>query len=157
MFRYLFLSMLVVMLFACTRQEAKREVVYTPFLQEEATWADSMVFSMSLDEKIGQLFLFQPSIKDSLQRDSLIRLAQENRLGGVILEGLDLVNYFELIDSMQGLSRFPLFNASRLQVSFNNQFSDLTRFPNAATISAINDDTLKKAISNLSKYCTYRS
>lgn len=143
MFRYLSLSMLVVVLFACTRQEVKVEQVLTPFLHAEATWADSMVFSMSIDEKIGQLLLYQPQVTDSLQKDSLIRLVVEQRLGGMLLEDMELSGYLDLVDTLQRLSRVPLFNASRQPLSLHNQFSDLIHLPSAATISATGNDTLK--------------
>ncbi len=147
MLKYLSISILVVItLFACTRQELNYEIMHAPFLQEDQTWADSMVFTMSIDEKIGQLLIYQPSQTDSLQRTELFQLAIQNRIGGIVLEGMSLSEYLLTIDSLQQISRIPLFNASRKSVSHHNQFSDLKDLPSAATISAINNEATQDLI-----------
>ncbi|MFT5386079.1 MAG: beta-N-acetylhexosaminidase, partial [Saprospiraceae bacterium] len=147
MFRYIALiSMVVVILLACTKQKVTYVPSHAPFLRSTTSEADSAVLSMSTDEKIGQLLVFQPDLKDSFQIKNLIRLTAENRLGGVILEDLKLMDYISLIDTLQQVSRVPLFNASSNQVSLHNQFADITNLPLAATISAIANDTLRELI-----------
>ena len=147
MFRYISLISLIVTLLACTRQETNYIPQHAPFMQTSTSQADSVLLTMTIDEKIGQLLVFQPQLKDSLQVDTLIRLASDNRLGGVILEGLKLIDYISLIDSLQKVSGISLLNGSRNQISLHNQFTDITDLPSAATISAIDDDTLRNTIS----------
>lgn len=134
------------MLCACGKQEPATELPKVPFLQSSSPWVDSLLLTMSLEEKIAQLIVYQPQVGDSLQQDSLIRLVGQYTPGGVILQGIDFNGYFPLYDTLQEKSRIPLFNASREVVSLHNHFSDLPHLPTAATISAINDETLKQKI-----------
>ncbi len=144
--RFLLLFILILTLFACRRQEPAANLPKAPFLQSNSPWVDSVLLSMSVDDKIAQLLVYQPELEDTLQKNNLIRLVQNNSLGGVILQHLNLSDYLRLYDTLQSRSAIPLFNGTRELVSLHNQFADITDLPNAATISAINDDDLKQRI-----------
>jgi beta-N-acetylhexosaminidase len=146
MFKYLSILSLVVVMMSCTKQEVRYDSSKAPFLKSATSEADSSVLSMSIDEKIGQLLVFQPTLSNSILTENLIQVVKKNRLGGVILEGLTLMDYISLVDSLQHISKVPLFNGSRNQVSLHNQFTDVTNLPMAASISAINNDTLRELI-----------
>ncbi len=146
MFRYVILLSLAVLMLTCKRQELNYELLHAPFLQLATAEADSLLLTMSTDEKIGQLLIFQPKLQDSLDRAHLLTLTTESKLGGVILEDLKFLEYTFLIDSLQKVSKTPLFNGSRNLISLHNQFSDITNLPSPATISAIEDDSLKTRI-----------
>ena len=142
MYKYLSLLILVVGLFGCSRPEVAKEQILTPFLKIATTKIDSQLLQMSIDEKIGQLLIYQPELKDSSQLAEVLELGFNNRLGGVILEGLSLHDYVLTVDTLQAIARIPLFNGTREVLSLQNQFSDYTPLPSAATINAISDDSL---------------
>jgi len=144
--RYITLILLVVALLSCRREDLPFEQTHTPFLNSNTEWVDSMLLAMDVDEKIGQLILYQPTLQDSLQKDTLLALAQNKKLGGVILRDLALQEYLYMIDTLQGSTRIPLFNVCQDRVSLHNLFSDFTDLPSAMTIVANNSDTLLETV-----------
>src|SRR5690554_1078570 len=55
------------------------------FLQEKSTWTDSIVQTLSREEKIAQLIMIPVySNKDRVHEDSISRLVQEYKVGGLI-------------------------------------------------------------------------
>lgn len=113
---------------------------HAPFLKINASGMDSILLSLSLDERIGQLLFYQPLNLPEPQ--TLIAQTKAGKIGGVLLEGLLLPDYLNLRDTLMNVSPVPLFQATDQQVSLHNQFAELTSFPSATSIAAIEDDSL---------------
>src|SRR5690625_7396185 len=56
-----------------------------PYLSENETWGDSILESMSMEEKIAQLIMIPVySNRDKVYEDSIIQLVQEYQVEGLI-------------------------------------------------------------------------
>jgi len=149
MSKCLFILLLFSVILACNRQEFSGSTIHAPFLKGESTWADSMLLEMTLDEKIGQLFILQNDLSKEGSVDSLFKLSKNGQLGGIILEGLAIDQYVTIVDSLQKTLRFPLLTGTTQTLSLKNQFKDLKHFPLPATISAIQKDSLEDELQAL--------
>lgn len=116
-----------------------------PFLSTEDSWVDSTLVSLTLAEKLGQLFIIQSNSKNSTELNSLI---QNSHPGGILLTGVSVHTYITNINKIRRNSTIPLLEVSDQVLSIHNQFSNLPNLPNPATLSAIDDKSLHQSLQN---------
>lgn len=104
---------------------------------------------MSVEDRIGQLIVYQANLRDSSLNDSLYQLVGDGRIGGLLLENLPLARFLETTDSCRGLAQIPLLIGTREKVSLHNQFSDLDDLPLPATLAAIRSDSIRRQMAHL--------
>ena len=139
--------LIIGLFFSCKEKEVvPPPVVHVPFLKNNSAWADSLIQTMSVEEKLGQLIVLQTSLPDSLNRDSFYQWVAEGKIGGYLLDSLPLENFLAVQDSCKQLSTVPLFSGTDQKVLLNNQFTDLPVFPKLASISAIQSDSIEQLI-----------
>lgn len=111
--------------------------VELPF--QDANWVqvEAVLRTMTRDEKIGQLILWSPDLREESNRPGALRRAAKGRVGGLLLEQLEAGDFLELTDSFQQVSLLPMFVATQEKVSLHGQFSGLPVFPKPASIAAI--------------------
>lgn len=149
MLRALLILFTLTFLSSCFHQEEDRIVRNTPFLNVDHTKADSILRLMTLEEKIGQLIFLKTDFKNKNIKESAYQLVKNGSLGGVILEGLKVLEYVQVLDTLNSLSKIPLLNGTEEVVLLNNQFSDVVKFPLAPSIGAVQNDTIQKGLENL--------
>jgi beta-glucosidase-like glycosyl hydrolase/CubicO group peptidase (beta-lactamase class C family) len=105
-------------------------------------WADSIFDTMTLDEKIGQLFMITVDPGSSFHNQT-IKNINEQKIGGILFSGGDLNEEAESIDIYRKASRIPLF------IAFDGEWGlamrlkeDTPRFPKNIMIGAIQDNEL---------------
>ncbi|HHS95607.1 MAG TPA: hypothetical protein ENJ45_03380, partial [Phaeodactylibacter sp.] len=135
---------LVLALWSCHPREDGFEQIHAPFLQANTAWADSMLLEMTLDEKIGQLLILQS--RQYFPTDSLAHWVWTGNMGGYMPEGISLIDYVHLKDSLQSIARIPLMMGTAQTIALNNQFSDAPHYPLPITLSAIPSRKKKTAI-----------
>ncbi|MFK8005339.1 MAG: serine hydrolase [Saprospiraceae bacterium] len=104
---------------------------------------------MTLEEKIGQLIVLKTDFKNKNTKESVYQWVNQGILGGVILEKLEVLEYLEILDSLNLSSQIPLLNGTEEVVLLNNQFSDAVQFPLAPSIGAVQNDTIQKELEKL--------
>lgn len=149
MFRNLIIIAILCSIMACNRLPEEHEKIVAPFLQEESLWVDSLLKNMSLEEKIGQLVLLQVKSMDSLGLSEVIHLAEDQHLGGVLLDSFSLVEYADILEDLKCVSKVPLITGTSEQVSLNNQIRSAVDFPSPATIAAIKSDSIHQELEQL--------
>lgn len=136
--RIVFLTLVsVFLLWGCGDPLSDEDLSYTPFLQEEVPAVDSILATLSLEEKVGQLLMLKASAPDSIQQRQIIDLAGEGKVSGLFLEELSFSDFLTLVDSSRKASALPPFIGFSQQVALHNQFSDLTDVPAATTVRAL--------------------
>ena len=103
-------------------------------LSDDISWADSVLSTMSLDAKLGQLFIIKTNAVNSKKLDSLINPIQP---GGLLIKGTSLYKYITAKNAAQKTSQLPLLNLSDQSVSINNQLTDYDDLPSPAGLSSI--------------------
>ncbi len=120
-----------------------------PFLNEEGSWADSVLASLSLEEKLGQLLFFQSKDLPAKEKIQLYNMVALGRLGGLQFSDIPVKTYMNLMDSCQQLSKVPLLIGTAEQSLLNNQFSDLVHLPESGSLRQIVSDSLLGSIDQL--------
>jgi beta-N-acetylhexosaminidase len=107
------------------------------------------VEDLSLDEKIGQLFVvlghgvFMP--ESSLGYQELLRHVQVNHAGGVMWTMSNVYETAVLSARLQGASRVPLLMSADLESGMGMRFLDTTYWPWAMAVAATGDPALAEA------------
>ncbi len=116
-----------------------------PQIPTQDEWVDSVFNSLSLDEKIGQLFMIRAhSNKDKQYHEMVANDIRNNKVGGVCffqggpIRQIDLVNYY------QEISTTPLFVAIDGEWGISMRLDSVEKFPRQMTLGAIQDDSLIK-------------
>lgn len=125
----------------------------TPF-DNQHTQAKHLVQRMSRDEKIGQLFMIAAIASTDLNEqylrnnpnahpDNVKELIEKYHVGGIIFQGKGRVedqkkatNYF------QKVSKIPLLIGQDLEWGLSMRLIDMTRFPRAMTLGALQDNNI---------------
>ena len=101
---------------------------------------DSLLAEMTLDEKIGQLFItraygrFSNYREPDLQR--LKRLVKEYHIGGLIFSTGDVFNQAMLNNELQSITKFPLWITQDMEFGAAMRVSGTTRFTPAMGVAA---------------------
>lgn len=143
------LLLLIVLVTGC-KNDNDNFLPYTPpFLEIQDQFIDSLIQSMRIEDKIGQLLVLKSEKWDNEKSNACLRWVKEGIVGGLILNQLPLINFINTVDSANQLSNIPLFIGSEEQFLVNNQFSDISRIPDAYTFFALPNDTLKDRLKEL--------
>ena len=115
-------------------------------MQGDIKWVDSMLVNMTVEEKVGQLVFLNTKIDSSAQEDSLFKWVNQKQIGGLMMKGMEVDNFVRLVDTVQQISKRPLFIAADQESVLQNFFSDAYQFPNKSSFASIRSDSLQKAL-----------
>lgn len=115
----------------------------TTTIQSNTSWVDSTLNALTLEEKLGQLFIIQAQKELD---NHLLGKIQSIQPGGILLKHLSLHSYITSINRLRRNPSIPLLEVSDQTVSLHNQFTDLPNLPSSATLSAIENTPLKEAL-----------
>jgi beta-glucosidase-like glycosyl hydrolase/CubicO group peptidase (beta-lactamase class C family) len=106
-------------------------------------WADSVLSKMTLDEKIGQLFMVAAySNKDSNHVKQIIKLIEKYNIGGLIFFQGGPVRQANLTNLYQSKSKIPLMIGIDAEWGLRMRLDSTIRFPKQTTLGALQNDTL---------------
>ncbi len=136
-----YLGLFLLLLLQC---DVQKETVDngSPFLTIEPTEIQSLVADMSFEEKIGQLLILETTLGPELNEDSIYAYARNNQISGVILSGLDVIQYMRIVDNCTAFGKNSFVHGTRENVSICNQFANTQTFPSLAAIQACQNDSL---------------
>src|SRR5579871_5610955 len=99
--------------------------------------------ALSLDEKIGQLFIIPAcQLREEDHFEDLVRLIQEQKIGGILLKQGTAEGQRKLIQRLQSLASIPLLCVQDGEWGVGMRLSDVIQFPRNLTLGAIQDLTL---------------
>lgn len=115
--------------------------------KEAINWADSVFSNMTLEEKIGQLFMIAGySNRDANYEQELIGSVQKYHPGGVIFFQGDIKRQITLTNRLQAKSFLPLFIGMDAEHGLGWRLKDGMTFPRMQCVGAVRDDSLQIAI-----------
>lgn len=118
---------------------AKKEKTVKIDLKEKK-WVDSVYHQMTLEEKIGQLFMVAAySNKDSAHVYSIDRLIENHKIGGLIFFQGGPVRQAKLTNRFQAKSKIPLFIGIDAEWGLSMRLDSTYRYPWNMTLGAIQD------------------
>ena len=110
---------------------------------EQTKWVDSVYNQMSLDERIGQLFMVAAySNKDSVHNNSVEKLVANYKIGGLIFFQGGPKRQAKLTNRYQKKAKLPLFIGIDAEWGLAMRLDSVGRFPWNMTLGAIQDMNL---------------
>lgn len=112
---------------------------YYPQLQ----WVDSILNSMSVDQKIGQLFMVQAySNKDEKHEEFIKEMITKYHVGNLIFMQGTPQKQAELTNKYQALSKIPMLIGFDGEWGLDMRLKDTYRFPWNMTLGSVQNDQL---------------
>lgn len=111
--------------------------------QKAEKYADSLYQQLSLDEKIGQLYivaLYNNRGEEEIQK--IRNLVEKKKIGGLILMQDNAEKHIQLLNEFQGKSRVKMMIGIDGEWGLFQRFPVAHKFPWAMTLGAIQDNSL---------------
>ncbi len=109
----------------------------------EEYWIDRQLTEMTLDEKIGQLFMVAAySNKDAAHQQSIERLIKEQHIGGLIFFKGTPYKQAKQTNRYQSLAKVPLLISIDGEWGLDMRLDSTVRFPRQLILGAIQDNSL---------------
>ena len=106
----------------------------------QKAWVDSTYSSLSLKEKIGQLYMVQVfSNQDDTTMKSILNQIKKNHIGGLIYSQGGPVRQVLLNNKLQAASKVPLLIGMDAEWGLNMRLDSTYAFPWNMTLGAIKD------------------
>lgn len=113
----------------------------------QMTWVDATYNKMTLDEKIGQLFIADVwSGKEKLHTDKIKKLIKENHIGGVMFSKGGPYRQAKLTNEYQALSKTKLLITQDAEWGLSMRLDSTYAFPWNMTLGAIKNNELVEEV-----------
>ena len=113
------------------------------FLADSSTWVDSIMSTLSEEERIGQLFMVAAySNKSESHKNYIIRLIEDYKIGGLMFLQGGPLRQANLTNLYQSKTKTPLMIAIDAEWGVSMRLDSAIRFPWQMTLGAIQDTTL---------------
>ncbi|HUM52539.1 MAG TPA: glycoside hydrolase family 3 N-terminal domain-containing protein, partial [Chitinophagales bacterium] len=115
-----------------------------PFLQNpNNSWVDSIIKNMTLDEKIGQLFMVAAySNKDETSYQTIDKYIKDYKVGGLIFFQGTPQKQAELTNRYQAESKVPLWIGFDGEWGLGMRLDNTISYPRSLTLGAIDNPQL---------------
>ncbi len=115
----------------------------TPFYDQDYPWVDSLISKMTLDQKIGQLFMVAAySNKDAAHVQNIEGLIKNQQIGGLIFMQGGPVRQAKLTNNYQKLSKVPLLIGMDAEWGPAMRLDSVIAFQRQLTWGAMTNDSL---------------
>ncbi|MCH8904768.1 MAG: serine hydrolase [Bacteroidetes bacterium] len=117
------------------------DIVYPPFIDSSSLWVDSVFNSLSLDQKIGQLFMVAAySNKGDEHIEQLAGLIQQYHIGSLIFFQGGPSRQARYTNYLQSQSPIPLLIAMDAEWGISMRLDSVVSFPHQMAMGAIRDN-----------------
>lgn len=125
------------------KKQAEEQTVLPPFLAEESPWIDSLMATLTLEEKIAQLIMYPVySNRGEKHVQDIERLIKEYKIGGVIYMQGGPVRQVNLNNRLQALSNVPLLTSIDGEWGVKMRLDSVISFPRQMLLGAVQNDSL---------------
>ncbi len=108
--------------------------------EKQERWVDSVYNSMSLNQRVGQIFV--PKLNPetvAATKQSIARLVKDYGIGGLLFSRGTISQYATLTDYAQSLSAVPMLMTLDGEWGLAMRVKDIPKFPYNMTLGAIED------------------
>lgn len=106
-------------------------------------WVDSVYNQMSVEQRVGQLFIFTiaPQLHKANQ-NLLKKVVEDYQVGGLLFSGGEVANQVKLTNMAQGWASLPLMITFDGEWGLSMRLKDTPKFPRNMVLGSITDETL---------------
>lgn len=119
---------------------AQRKPTFLQHLHDP--WVNRLMNSMTLEQKVGQLFIAQAYSKDSQASARLLNEVKNDKVGGVIFMQGSVQNQVKITNELQKLSRIPLLICTDGEWGPGMRLKNYPDYPYQMTMGALENDSL---------------
>ncbi|GAB2770133.1 glycoside hydrolase family 3 N-terminal domain-containing protein [Salinimicrobium soli] len=142
-----FLSLLLVSLFFLQNAFSQSRPLIAEDHELQRKWVDSIYDQMSLEEKVGQLFMVDAFSSDPpAKADSIKKLIEQYHIGGIIFSTGGPVRQARLNNEFQNIAKVPLLIGMDAEWGLAMRLDSTYAFPWNMTLGAIQDDKLVEEV-----------
>ena len=110
---------------------------------QKSQWVDSIYNNMTLQEKVGQLFMVAAySNRNNAHTDYIKKMITNNHLGGLVFFQGGPVRQATLTNTYQSISKVPLMIGIDAEWGLNMRLDSTSRYPYNMTLGAISNDSI---------------
>ena len=120
--------------------------IYSDLKETEKKWVDSVYSSLSLEEKVAQLFINWVSPEQS-DFEQIRKLVEKDKIGGLIFSIGTTKSHIDWLNKFQSISKTPLLVSMDAEWGPSQRLSDVFAHPWNMTLGAIQDNSLVREIS----------
>src|SRR5690606_21350499 len=115
----------------------------------QVKWVEEKYNSMTLEEKVGQLFVVAAySNRDAAHEAEIENLVKNEAIGGLIFMQDLAVKQAELTNRYNKVAKIPLLIGMDAEWGLAMRLKEVKRFPWAMTVGAVDDNNLVKQMGN---------
>lgn len=130
-------------IFLCLLFTIKQTYSQPNFLKIDTVWVNQVFDSLTLDERIGQLFMVDAySSHDCEHQEKIEELISKYKIGGLIFFQAYPVTQAQMTNYYQSLSKVPLLVGFDGEWGLGMRLDSTTKFPYQMTLGAIQNDSL---------------
>ena len=112
-------------------------------IDAQKKWVDSTYNSLSLNDKVAQLFMVQVfSSQDAKTKSKIVKLVRDNHIGGLIYSKGGPVRQAQLNNELQSATKIPLLIGMDAEWGLSMRLDSTYAFPWNMTLGAIKDPKL---------------
>jgi beta-N-acetylhexosaminidase len=120
-----------------------RLIAPPPFLNASSHWADSVLSTLSVDERIAQLMMVAAySNKDAKHETEIEQMVRDRNIGGLIFFQGGPSRQAKLTNRYQAVAKTPLLLGMDLEWGLAMRLDSTLRYPRQMALGAIQDDAL---------------
>src|SRR5690606_29397191 len=123
----------------------------SPFYMDslQIKWVNEKYDSMTLEEKVGQLFIVAAySNRDAAHELEIEQLVKEENIGGLIFMQDDALKQAELTNRYNKVAKIPLLIGMDAEWGLAMRLKEVKRFPWAMAVGAVEDNKIVKEMGN---------
>ncbi len=144
--KHLFTSLFVLLFFSANAQQINPLIVKEDF-DNQKKWVDSIYTNLSLQEKVGQLFMVDVFSSDPASKtDKIKKLIKEQYIGGVIFSKGGPKRQAKLNNEFQAASNIPLMVAMDAEWGLAMRLDSTFAYPWNMTLGAIEDNKIVEKV-----------
>ena len=140
------ISCILVFIFGCVgylQAQFSPQNITKDLDKKAVKYADSLYAKLSMDERIGQLYIVALyTNKDQNHISGVRKLVEQERIGGIILMQDDAEQEIALVNEFQKKSRVPMLFGMDAEWGLYQRIKTAHKFPWAMTLGAIQDNNL---------------
>ncbi len=111
--------------------------------EDQKIWVDSVYNSLTIDQKIGQLFTIWVATKEGSEKmDEVAEIINKNHLGGLIFSLGNVKDQAIATNRFQSISKVPLLIGMDAEWGVGMRLDDAFSYPFNMTLGAIEDNSL---------------
>ncbi|GAA4281818.1 glycoside hydrolase family 3 N-terminal domain-containing protein [Gaetbulibacter aestuarii] len=153
--RHIFFLLLTLITFRISYAQNVSDPLRSEDVLAQEKWVDSVYNSLSLEEKVGQLYMVQVmSDQDQQTKNQVINTIRKYHIGGIIYSKGGPVRQAKLNNELQALSKTPLLIGMDAEWGLSMRLDSTFVFPWNMTLGAIqNNELIEQVGKHIGEHC----